>query len=105
MIRVAAVGDVHLGADSRGELRPALDMVSAHADVLLLAGDLTRHGVETKRRLLPTSSQIWESRLSPYSEIMTTTAMQSRTLRMRLLRKGFLYWKANLSPSMLPGKR
>jgi Icc-related predicted phosphoesterase len=44
VIRVAAVGDVHLGADSRGELRPALDMVSAHADVLLLAGDLTRHG-------------------------------------------------------------
>lgn len=44
MIRVAAVGDVHLGADSHGELRPALDMVSTHADVLLLAGDLTRHG-------------------------------------------------------------
>jgi Icc-related predicted phosphoesterase len=44
VIRVAAVGDVHLGADSHGELRPALDMVSTHADVLLLAGDLTRHG-------------------------------------------------------------
>ncbi|NRI68538.1 metallophosphoesterase [Rhodococcus sp. MS16] len=43
-MRVAAVGDVHLGADSHGELRPALDMVSTHADVLLLAGDLTRHG-------------------------------------------------------------
>ncbi|MFC9357051.1 metallophosphoesterase [Rhodococcus sp. NPDC057014] len=44
MIRVAAVGDVHLGVDSRGTLRPGLENVPAHADVLLLAGDLTRHG-------------------------------------------------------------
>jgi Icc-related predicted phosphoesterase len=44
MIRIAAVGDVHLGADARGRLRPALEKVGEHADVLLLAGDLTRHG-------------------------------------------------------------
>lgn len=44
MIRIAAVGDVHLGEDARGRLRPALERVGAHADVLLLAGDLTRHG-------------------------------------------------------------
>jgi Icc-related predicted phosphoesterase len=44
VIRVAAVGDVHLGVDSRGDLRPALETLPAHADVLLLAGDLTRHG-------------------------------------------------------------
>ncbi|WP_019749567.1 metallophosphoesterase family protein [Rhodococcus erythropolis] len=44
MIRIAAVGDIHLGVDSRGEMRPALEKVSIHADVLLLAGDLTRHG-------------------------------------------------------------
>ncbi|MGG7105128.1 metallophosphoesterase family protein [Rhodococcus sp. 24CO] len=44
MIHIAAVGDIHLGVDSRGEMRPALDKVSTHADVLLLAGDLTRHG-------------------------------------------------------------
>ncbi|MEV6239853.1 metallophosphoesterase [Lentzea sp. NPDC051838] len=44
MIRIAAVGDVHLGEDMRGGLRPALDKVGEHADVLLLAGDLTRHG-------------------------------------------------------------
>lgn len=43
-MRIAAVGDVHLGEDSRGLLRPALDNVGEHADVLLLAGDLTRHG-------------------------------------------------------------
>ncbi|WP_158895266.1 metallophosphoesterase family protein [Amycolatopsis anabasis] len=44
MIRIAAVGDVHLGEDARGNLRPALEHVGDHADVLLLAGDLTRHG-------------------------------------------------------------
>lgn len=43
-MRIAAVGDVHLGEDSRGLLRPALDHLDEHADVLLLAGDLTRHG-------------------------------------------------------------
>ena len=44
MIRVAAVGDIHLGEDMRGHLRPALEKVGEHADILLLAGDLTRHG-------------------------------------------------------------
>jgi Icc-related predicted phosphoesterase len=44
VIRVAAVGDVHLGADACGHLRPALAELPAVADVLLLAGDLTRHG-------------------------------------------------------------
>jgi Icc-related predicted phosphoesterase len=44
VIRIAAVGDVHLGEDARGNLRPALDNLADHADVLLLAGDLTRHG-------------------------------------------------------------
>ncbi|HYZ55516.1 MAG TPA: metallophosphoesterase [Streptosporangiaceae bacterium] len=44
MIRVAAVGDVHLDEDLRGSLRPKLADIATHADVLLLAGDLTRHG-------------------------------------------------------------
>lgn len=44
MIRVAAVGDVHIDADVVGRFRPALEQVGDHADVLLLAGDLTRHG-------------------------------------------------------------
>ena len=44
MIRVAAVGDVHMGTDSAGLLLTALAGVDQYADVLLLAGDLTRHG-------------------------------------------------------------
>ncbi|MCY0926812.1 metallophosphoesterase family protein [Streptomyces sp. H27-H1] len=46
MIRVAAVGDIHLGPDSAGLLRPAFDTLGDCADLLLLAGDLTRHGTE-----------------------------------------------------------
>ncbi len=44
MIRIAAVGDVHFGADAAGTLRPHLDRIGEQADVLLLAGDMTRHG-------------------------------------------------------------
>lgn len=44
MIRIAAVGDVHLGPDAAGRLRPALQRIGEDADVLLLAGDLTEYG-------------------------------------------------------------
>jgi Icc-related predicted phosphoesterase len=44
LTRVAAVGDVHLGPDSRGSFAPHARVLGAHADVLLLAGDLTRRG-------------------------------------------------------------
>jgi len=44
VIRVAAVGDVHVDADVVGRYRPALTELADCADVLLLAGDLTRHG-------------------------------------------------------------
>lgn len=44
MIRVAAVGDVHFGSDSAGLLAPHFEQLSEKADVLLLAGDLTRAG-------------------------------------------------------------
>lgn len=44
MIRVAAVGDVHVGVDSVGRLRPKLEHVRERADVFLIAGDLTKCG-------------------------------------------------------------
>ena len=44
MIRVAAVGDVHASDDLRDLLAPGFAHVDEDADVLLLAGDLTRHG-------------------------------------------------------------
>jgi Icc-related predicted phosphoesterase len=50
VIRIAAVGDLHLDDDGRGRFRPAFERLSDHADVLLLAGDLTRHGIEPEGR-------------------------------------------------------
>lgn len=52
MIRVAAVGDIHLGPDSAGLLRPAFDTLGDCADLLLLAGDLTRHGTVREARVV-----------------------------------------------------
>src|SRR5437764_15457451 len=43
-VRVAAVADVHFGLDSAGRLRPHLQALGEQADVLLLAGDLTKCG-------------------------------------------------------------
>lgn len=44
MIRIAAVGDLHYGTGSQGILRPGLMHLPDRADLLLLAGDLTRCG-------------------------------------------------------------
>jgi Icc-related predicted phosphoesterase len=44
MIRIAAVGDVHVDKDVVGRYRPALEELPDRADALLIAGDLTRHG-------------------------------------------------------------
>lgn len=44
MIRLAAVGDVHAGQDSVGTIGNRMHDVGAAADVLLLAGDLTKSG-------------------------------------------------------------
>ncbi|MYS49699.1 metallophosphoesterase, partial [Streptomyces sp. SID6013] len=52
MIRVAAVGDIHMGPDSQGLLRPAFETLPDCADVLLLAGDLTRHGTPEEARVV-----------------------------------------------------
>ncbi|NJQ00303.1 metallophosphoesterase family protein [Streptomyces zingiberis] len=52
MIRVAAVGDIHMAPDTRGLLRPAFDTLGDHADLLLLAGDLTRHGTPEEARVV-----------------------------------------------------
>jgi Icc-related predicted phosphoesterase len=44
VIRVAAVGDVHIGEGMRGCYADDLAALAGRADVLLLAGDLTRRG-------------------------------------------------------------
>ncbi|MFI9511358.1 metallophosphoesterase [Nocardia sp. NPDC052566] len=43
-VRIAAVADLHLRAAVAGKFRPAFTGLGAHADMLLLAGDLTEGG-------------------------------------------------------------
>ena len=52
MIRVAAVGDVHVGIDSAGRLAPRLAGLSGQADLFLLAGDLTHRGRPEEAKVL-----------------------------------------------------
>ena len=51
-VRIAAVADVHLGVESAGQLRPHLEHVGEQADMLLLAGDLTRLGERDEAAVL-----------------------------------------------------
>jgi Icc-related predicted phosphoesterase len=44
MIRIAAVADIHFAEDLRGTLLPHFEQLGDKADVLLIAGDFTRHG-------------------------------------------------------------
>jgi Icc-related predicted phosphoesterase len=52
VIRLAAVGDIHFGADMPGHLRPHLEAAADELDLLLLAGDLTRRGELVEAHLL-----------------------------------------------------
>lgn len=52
MIRLAAVGDVHCGPETREEVRSQFASVAEHADALLLAGDLTRLGTPQEAEAL-----------------------------------------------------
>ncbi|MDP9354514.1 MAG: metallophosphoesterase [Chloroflexota bacterium] len=52
MIRIAAMADVHFGADALGSLRPHLTHLAERVQLLLVAGDLTRVGDPTEAMLL-----------------------------------------------------
>jgi Icc-related predicted phosphoesterase len=51
-MRVAAVGDVHLGEGMRGCYAGDVAALAGRADVLLLAGDLTRHGTAAEAEVV-----------------------------------------------------
>lgn len=51
-LRVAALGDPHVRENGAGALRDLLADVSANADVLVLCGDLTDHGLPEEARVL-----------------------------------------------------
>jgi Icc-related predicted phosphoesterase len=52
VIRVAAVGDLHAAPDSAGRIRPRFEGIAERADVLLLAGDLTKRGTDVEGKML-----------------------------------------------------
>lgn len=52
MIRVAAVGDVHVGPEAAGKLAPLFAGLRDEADLLLLAGDLTEDGQPAAAEML-----------------------------------------------------
>lgn len=52
MMRLAAIGDLHFGVDSAGTLAHHLASIEKDADVLLLAGDLTRRGLAEEAAVL-----------------------------------------------------
>jgi Icc-related predicted phosphoesterase len=52
VIRIAAVGDLHLGADALEAWTHAFEPLADEADLLLLAGDLTRTGTPAEAELV-----------------------------------------------------
>jgi Icc-related predicted phosphoesterase len=52
VVRVAAVGDTHVGTDTLGLLRDRMQHVAERSDLLLLAGDLTQHGRIAEARIV-----------------------------------------------------
>ena len=51
-VRLAAVGDLHCTNASLGVFHPMLEQAASVADILLLAGDLTDHGLPGEARVL-----------------------------------------------------
>ena len=51
-IRIAAVADIHYAKTSQGMLQPLFAQISEHADVVVIAGDLTDYGLAEEARVL-----------------------------------------------------
>ena len=51
-VRIAAVGDIHLGEGMRGCYVDDVAALEGRADLLLLAGDLTRHGTAAESQIV-----------------------------------------------------
>jgi len=51
-VRLAGIADLHCTKGSQGALQPLLSQINERADVLLLCGDLTDHGLPDEARTL-----------------------------------------------------
>jgi Icc-related predicted phosphoesterase len=52
VVRVATIGDVHCGRESGGKMQPLLRQMAESADVVVLCGDLTDHGLVDEAKVL-----------------------------------------------------
>lgn len=52
VVRLAAVGDLHCTRTSQGSFQPLFAHISAHADILILCGDLTDYGLPEEAQIL-----------------------------------------------------
>ncbi len=52
VVRVAAVGDLHVPRGGHAGLHPAFTAAAAHADVLVLAGDITDYGLPEEAKIV-----------------------------------------------------
>lgn len=50
--RIAALGDIHVGENSQGEYQVLFKKIAKEADVFLMCGDLTRHGLTAEAKVL-----------------------------------------------------
>jgi Icc-related predicted phosphoesterase len=51
-VRIAAIADVHCGAQSQGQLQPLFAQITERADVLVMCGDLTNYGLPQEAHTL-----------------------------------------------------
>jgi Icc-related predicted phosphoesterase len=52
MVRLAAIGDIHCNKGSGGALQPLFAQVAERADMLVICGDLTDHGLPEEAQVL-----------------------------------------------------
>ena len=52
VVHIAAMGDLHCSRTSQGAFQPLFAQIAAAADLLLLTGDLTDHGLPEEARVL-----------------------------------------------------
>jgi Icc-related predicted phosphoesterase len=52
VLRIAAIGDMHVSKTSQGVFQPLFTQISSTADVLLLCGDFTDYGLPEEARVL-----------------------------------------------------
>ena len=81
VIRVAAVGDLHCTRASQGVLQALFAQIAEAADMLLLAGDLTDHGLLTRHACSRTSWPRCACRPSPSSATTTSNPGQPDEVR------------------------